>query len=312
MAADDGNPYELRFDGRVAIVTGSGSGLGRSHALLLASRGAQVVVNDLAQSPDTTATVVSEIEAAGGVAVGHTGDIATENGANGLVEAALQQFGRIDILVNNAGMLRTCDFGEMTAELFDEVVAVNLRSTFLVCRAVWAPMAAASYGRIVSTTSNSGLLGTAGSTAYAAAKAGIWGLTRSLALEGSALGINVNAIAPIAYTAMSANSRIAPRKWRTGEGDAWSKQLEVAQVSPAVAWLAHEDCTIYGHILSVAGGRVARFNIGLSEGFVSESLTIEQVRDHEHEWLAEMPTTFFATAADEGRSLHSRLMTGPD
>ena len=312
MAADDGNLTELRFDGRVVVVTGAGSGLGRSHALLLASRGASVAVNDLAGDPDTATTVVGEIESAGGIAFAHAADIATEDGAKGLMSTAMHHFGRIDIVINNAGILRACDFGEMTAELFDQVVAVNLRSTFLMCRAAWEPMVAARYGRIISTTSNSGLLGTAGSTAYAAAKAAIWGLTRSLALEGAALGINVNAIAPIAYTAMSANSRIAPRSWRTGEGDSWSQRLDPTQVSPAVAWLAHHDCTLNGKILSVAGGRVARFDMGLTEGFASESLTIEQIRDGEQELLEETPNTFFARAADEGRALHSRLMTGPN
>ena len=303
---------QLRFDGRVAIVTGAGTGLGRSHALLLASRGATVVVNDL-DAPDASAaaeTAVAAIHDAGGSAIVHLADVSTVDGANGLVAAALDRFGRLDIVVNNAGLLRAADFAEMTAELFDRVVAVNLRATFLVAHAAWTPMSAAAYGRIISTTSNSGLLGTAGSTAYAAAKAGVWGLTRSLALEGRKLGINVNAIAPIAFTAMSMTSRIAPAAWRSGEGDAWSRRLDVGLVSPAVAWLAHPDCTLTGQVLSVAGGRVARFAMGLTTGFDSPALTVEDMRDNEAELLSGDAVDFYRRAADEGTELRARLLGG--
>jgi NAD(P)-dependent dehydrogenase (short-subunit alcohol dehydrogenase family) len=305
-------PAELRFDGRVAIVTGSGSGLGRAHALALAARGAHVVVNDLPGDGDAGPAVETAglIQAAGGSAIAHAVDIADEAGAASLIASALDRFGRLDVVVNNAGLLRSADFGEMTIELFDRVVAVNLRATYLVARAAWPTMAAQGYGRIVSTTSNSGLLGTAGSTAYAAAKAGVWGLTRSLALEGRAHGINVSAIAPIAYTAMSATSRIAPRRWRTGEGDDWSRRLDVAHVPPAMVWLAHEACTLTGEVWSVAGGRVARFVMGLTHGTVHDPLTAEQVRDDEAELLAGEVEEVHTRAADEGRALHARLL-GP-
>ncbi|MGD9701234.1 MAG: SDR family NAD(P)-dependent oxidoreductase [Acidimicrobiia bacterium] len=170
---------ELRFDGRVAVVTGAGAGLGRSHARLLADRGTAVVVNDI--DADAARATVKAIIDAGGSADAHTADITQRDGAASLVETALARFGRIDIVVNNAGALQASDFGEMTGELFERMLAVNLSTAFHVARNAWPHLAAQGYGRIVSTTSNSGLLGTAGSTGYAAAKAGVWGLTRSLA-----------------------------------------------------------------------------------------------------------------------------------
>lgn len=301
----------LSFEGRVGVVTGSGSGIGRAHALLLAQRGAAVVVNDV---PVTSGigmaqTVADEIGAAGGTATACEVDLTQAGGANELIDTALQQFGRIDIVINNAGVLRSVDFAGMTAEVFDFVLGVNLRATFLVSQAAWPHMLKQNYGRILSTTSNSGLLGTAGSTAYAAAKAGVWGLTRSLALEGRDHGINVNAIAPIAFTAMSMTSRIAPPLWRSGEGDEWSKRLDPALIPPAAAWLVHEDCTLNGQILSIAGGRVARFFMGLTEGFASETLTIEDVRDgSDGLFVPDEPFEVLPRALDEGKKLRRRLL----
>jgi NAD(P)-dependent dehydrogenase (short-subunit alcohol dehydrogenase family) len=164
---------------------------------------------------------------------------------------------------------------------------------------------------VVSTTSNAGLLGVAGSTAYAAAKAAIWGLTRSLALEGAELGIHVNAVAPMAYTAMSAASKIAPQAWKTGEGDAWSRQLDVARVSPVVAWLVHEECALTGQVLSAVGGRVARFSLRVTDGFDVDELTVEDVRDRHAELIDDGDHgEEYRTAFEEGRALHRRLSGG--
>ena len=301
----------LSFTGRVAIVTGSGTGVGRAHALLLAQRGASVVVNDVpvANGLGSTQSVVEEIRTRGGNAIACEVDLTAAGGANTLIDTAVQQFGRIDIVINNAGVLRSVDFADMTAEIFDFVLGVNLRATFLVSQAAWPHMLTQKYGRILSTTSNSGLLGTAGSTAYAAAKAGVWGLTRSLALEGREHGINVNAIAPIAFTAMSMTSRIAPPAWRSGEGDEWAHRLDPALISPAAAWLVHEDCTLNGQVLSVAGGRVARFFMGLNEGFVSDTLTIEDVRDRSDGlFVTDEPFDVLPRALDEGKKLRRRLL----
>jgi NAD(P)-dependent dehydrogenase (short-subunit alcohol dehydrogenase family) len=306
-----GTQNPLSFANRVAVVTGSGSGVGRAHALLLAERGAAVVVNDVpaANGMGSAQAVVEEIRARGGNGVACEVDLTEHGRANTLIDCAVQQFGRIDILINNAGVLRAVDFADMTAEVFDVVLGVNLRATFLVSQAAWPHMLKQNYGRILSTTSNSGLLGTAGSTAYAAAKAGVWGFTRSLALEGREHGINVNAIAPIAFTAMSMTSRIAPPSWQSGEGDEWSKRLDPALISPAAAWLVHEDCTLNGQILSLAGGRVARFFMGLTEGFASETLTIEEVRDGiEALFAADEPFEVLPRALDEGKKLRRRLL----
>jgi NAD(P)-dependent dehydrogenase (short-subunit alcohol dehydrogenase family) len=298
----------LRFDGRVAVVTGGGTGLGAAHARLLASRGAAVVVNDV--DGDAADAVVAEIVALGGTATAVSSDIAGAPGAAAPVDTARREFGRIDIVVNNAGVLRSAPFVDTTEDLFDRIVAVNLRGTFLVTHAAWPHMVDQGYGRVVSTTSNSGLLGVKGSTAYASAKAAVWGFTRSLSLEGAELGINVNAIGPMAYTAMSAASKIAPTAWRTGEGDDWSRRLDVAQVSPVVAWLAHEQCSLNGQVLSAMGGRVARFVLRVTDGFDDPALTPELVRDHQDDLLdpADVGAEYRA-ASEEARAMHRRLMS---
>ncbi len=267
---------ELGFDGRVAIVTGAGGGLGRSHALELARRGALVVVNDLggtiagdgaAELP--AERVVQEIRSAGGEAVASYDSVATAEGGRRIVETALDAFGRVDIVINNAGILRDKAFHKMDAAMIDAVIDVHLKGAFFVSQPAYQVMREQGYGRIVSTTSASGLFGNFGQANYGAAKAGLSGLTRVLALEGARHNILVNAIAPVALTRMTEGI--------LGElGD----KVAPEYVTPVVTYLAHESCTVSGRVYSVAGGRVARIFCAESPGVVLDELSAEAVRDH--------------------------------
>ena len=267
---------ELGFDGKVAIVTGAGGGLGREHALLLASRGAQVVINDLGGSvggeggdPGPAHTTAKEIESLGGSAVADTNSVATQAGGEAIVQTALDSFGRVDIVINNAGILRDKAFHNMTPDLLDPILDVHLRGAFFVTRPAWVRMREQNYGRIVNTSSNSGILGNFGQSNYGAAKMGLVGLTRVLAAEGARHNIKVNAIAPVARTRMTEELL-----------GAMAERLDPALVSPIVAWLVHEECPVTGEIYSAAGGRIARMFIGLTEGYYNPELTVEDVRDH--------------------------------
>src|SRR4051795_2424665 len=268
---------DLGFDGKVAIITGAGGGLGREHALLLASRGAQVVVNDLGGGVaggdgggrGRGETVVKEIEAAGGVAVADGNSVATPEGGEAIVQTALDAFGRVDIVINNAGILRDKTFHNMTPEFVDPVLDVHLRAAFWVTKPAWLKMREQGYGRIVNTSSNSGILGNFGQSNYGAAKMGLVGLTRVLAAEGAKYNIKVNALAPVARTRMTEDI-LGPL----------ADKLDPKLVSPVVAWLAHEDCPVTGEIYSVGGGRVARFFIGMTEGYYNPELTPEDCRDN--------------------------------
>lgn len=267
---------DLGYDGRVAIITGAGGGLGREHALLLASRGAQVVVNDLGGSIDGTGgsegpahTTAKDIENLGGIAIADTHSVSTPEGGEAIVQTALDAFGRIDIVINNAGILRDKTFHNMTADLLEPVLDVHLKGAFYVTRPAYVKMREQSYGRIVNTSSNSGLLGNFGQTNYASAKMGLVGFTRVLAAEGAKYNIKANAIAPVARTRMTEEllGRMAER-------------LDPALVSPIVAWLCHEDCPVSGEVYSAAGGRIARFFVGLTKGYYNPKLSLEDVRDH--------------------------------
>ncbi len=267
---------DLGFDGKVAIVTGAGGGLGKQHALLLASRGAQVVVNDVGGSVSGEGSdkapadaVVEEIRTQGGEAVSDNHSVSTPDGGEAIVQTAIDAFGRVDIVVNNAGILRDKTFQNMTPELLDPVLDVHLKGAFYVTRPAWVRMREQGYGRVVNTSSNAGILGNFGQTNYGAAKMGLVGLTRVLAAEGAKYNIKVNAIAPLARTRMTEDL--------LGEAVAL---LEPEFVSPVVAWLVHEDVPVTGEIYSVGGGRVARFFIGMTEGYYNRKLTVEDVRDH--------------------------------
>ncbi|MBC6458297.1 SDR family oxidoreductase [Actinomadura sp. HBU206391] len=278
---------ELRFDERVAVVTGAGHGLGRRHALELAARGAKVVVNDLGGdvnggggSSGPAQDVVDEITKNGGQAVADTGNVATEEGAQGIVQSALDAFGKVDIVVNNAGILRDKSFKNMSAAEFDAVIAVHLRGSFLVARAAWSHLRDQGYGRIVNTSSPSGLFGNFGQANYSSAKMGLVGLTKTLAIEGAKYGVKVNAIAPVAYTRMTED--LFPPEF--------ADKLGVELVTPLVAWLAHESVESTGETYSVGGGRIARVFVAEGAGFTKkDGLTIEDVRDNWQQINAESP-----------------------
>jgi NAD(P)-dependent dehydrogenase (short-subunit alcohol dehydrogenase family) len=264
---------ELRFDDRVAVVTGAGRGLGRSYALLLASRGAKVVVNDTGASltgdgADTGPAdeVVREIEAAGGEAVACAESVATAVGGKAIIQAALDHYGGIDILVHNAGTVRRAPLTHMTYEDFDAVLDVHLRGAFHVVRPAFPLMRSGRHGRIVLTSSIGGLYGNHDVANYAVAKAGVVGLSNVIALEGAADDVKCNVIVPSAVTRMAEGLDISAYPPMCPE-----------QVAPVVGWLAHESCSITGEILIAIAGRVARAVVAESEGVFRPSWSIEQV-----------------------------------
>jgi NAD(P)-dependent dehydrogenase (short-subunit alcohol dehydrogenase family) len=267
------------FEGRVAVVTGAGRGIGRAHALLLAERGASVVVNDLGGSmqgvgadAEPASVVAAEIAAAGGVAVADTSDVASAAGANALVDTAVERFGRLDILVNNAGIIRWAGFPEADADNLASHLAVHLGGSFNTARAAWPRMVEQGYGRIVMTTS-SGVFGLPNNLSYAAAKAAVIGLTRSLTTAGAAHGIKINLIAPAAFTRMAGAAR---------DDSPEATQMSPDLVAPMVAFLAHEDCPVSGEIYAAGAGRFARLFIASTEGYVHPTgePTVEDVAQH--------------------------------
>ena len=266
----------LGFDGKVAIITGAGGGLGRRHALLMASRGALVVVNDLGGAVDGTGSdkgaadkVVDEIKALGGEAVADTNSVATAEGGEAIVQSALDAFGTVDIVINNAGILRDKAFHNMDESLIDPVFEVHLKGAFNVTGPAFRVMREKGYGRIISTSSAAGIFGNFGQANYGAAKMGLVGFTRVLAVEGARFNIAANAIAPIALTRMTEDLL----------GDLGQK-LQPDYVAPLVTFLAHESCDATGRVFSVGGGRVAEVFIGECQGFTDANLSPESVRDN--------------------------------
>jgi NAD(P)-dependent dehydrogenase (short-subunit alcohol dehydrogenase family) len=258
------------LDGKVAIVTGAGNGIGRAHAHLLAREGARVVVNDVGGPRDgsgsdagAAAQVVAEIVAAGGAAVANTSTVATAEGAAAILKTALDAYGRVDVLVNNAGILRDKSFLKMDEPMWDAVVAVHLRGTFLCSQAFARQVVAqGGGGRIVNTTSVSGMLGNFGQANYSAAKAGIYGLTRTMSIELQKHRITVNAVAPIAKTRMTEDLPMFQGV----------DTLTPEHIAPAVLFLASELCSDRtGHVLAVAGARVYAFKVVETAGRFKES-----------------------------------------
>jgi NAD(P)-dependent dehydrogenase (short-subunit alcohol dehydrogenase family) len=258
---------ELRFDGRVAIVTGAGRGMAREHALLLAARGAKVVVNDLGSEtagggadPSVAAAVVEEIRAAGGEAVANTDSIATESGAQAVVATAIDSWGRLDTLINSAGIFETKPLAETDIENFTKHVTTNMIGTAAMCFAAWPHMVEGGYGRIVNTESSAGVLGMLSRISYAASKTGIIGITRCLAHEGAESGIKVNLVNPTARTRMWIDPATGtdwadvPPPPPPGKADPW----RVPGASPMYLVLAHEACPTTGEMYNCGADRVNR------------------------------------------------------
>ncbi|HEX4127956.1 MAG TPA: SDR family NAD(P)-dependent oxidoreductase [Acidimicrobiales bacterium] len=267
----------LSFEDRVAVVTGAGRGIGRAYALLLASRGASVVVNDLGGSMQgvgvdgtVASTVAAEIEAAGGSALPDEHDVASPEGARALIHAALERFGRLDILINNAGIIKWAGLPDVDADNLERHLAVHVLGSFNTTRAAWPHMVEQGYGRVVMTTS-SGVFGLPKNLSYATAKGGVIGLTRSIATMSEAHGIRVNLIAPAALTRMAGPG---------AETDDTSSPMAPGQVAPLVAFLAHETCPVNGEIYAAGAGRFARIFIASTPGYVAGAPTIEDIAQH--------------------------------
>jgi len=258
------------LDGKVAIITGAAAGIGRAHALLFASEGAKVLVNDLGGARDGSGgdalaanAVVEEIRAAGGTAAANGDNVATMEGANGIVKSAIDAFGRVDVLVNNAGILRDKSFLKMDEPMWDSVIAVHLKGTFLVSQAFTRQVVQQKEpARIVNTTSVSGMLGNFGQANYAAAKAGIYGLTRTMSIELQKHRITVNALAPIAKTRMTEDLPMFQGV----------DSMTPDHIAPAALFLASDLCgDRTGHVLAVAGARLYAFKVVETAGRFKDS-----------------------------------------
>jgi len=264
---------ELRFDNRVAVITGAGRGLGRAYALLLAERGAKVVVNDPGASLQGDGVdvgpaeeVVREIRAAGGEAVANTDSVATPEGGQAIIQTALDNYGRVDIVIHNAGIVRRGSLQELSYEDFETVLDVHLRGAFHVVRPAFPLMCKAGYGRIVLTGSINGIYGNAGVVNYSVAKAGMLGLSNVAAIEGAEFNVKSNIILPGAVTRMA-------------EGLDTSKYPPMGPelVAPVVGWLAHESCSVSGEMFASIAGRVARAYVAETRGVFRPQWTIEDI-----------------------------------
>jgi NAD(P)-dependent dehydrogenase (short-subunit alcohol dehydrogenase family) len=281
---------QLRFDGQVVLVTGAGRGLGRSHARALAARGARVVVADLGVEADGTGSspapadaVVSEITEDGGEAIACYGSVAEERSANAIIATAIDTYGRIDAVVNNAGIGLGGLFAETDPATFRKLVDVHYYGTLYITRAAWPHFSRAGYGRVVNTVSEVMLGGMAGVAPYTAAKGAVFALTRAVAVEAAAQGIQVNAIAPRAYTRMSApqsENMAANMSLPEGTLAKIAGAMAPEQCTSAAVYLAHRSCPLNGELLQVGLGGITRLGVVQSQGIWRESLTAEDIADN--------------------------------
>lgn len=296
---------ELRWDGRVAVVTGAGRNLGRAYAHLLAARGAGVVVNDLGVAVSDTdgsgappavnpaATVVDEIRAAGGDAIASTDSVSTSEGGAAVVQVALDTWGRIDVVINNAGVVRQAPFEDYDDELLWPVLESQIGGHFHVTRPAWAAMQSQGYGRVLNVSSGAGLWGVPEMTGYSTAKMAIVGLTRALAQEGARHGIGVNVIAPCAKTRPGGFGPIP-------ESPALHEWLSIDVVAPVATWLVHEDCAVTGECFTVGGGYVGRVSVAVNEGHrFDRPMTVEALRDGWGDVMADGPWRGLAAGAGD-------------
>ncbi|HZL00272.1 MAG TPA: SDR family NAD(P)-dependent oxidoreductase [Caulobacteraceae bacterium] len=299
---------DIRFDGKVAIVTGAGGGLGRQHALELARRGAKVVVNDLGGSvdgaggaSDAAREVAGEITAAGGEAIANGASVTDDAGVERMVGEAMDAWGRVDILIANAGVLRDKSFSKMTVADFEFVLDVHLMGTMKPAKAVWEIMKAQNHGRIVVTTSSSGLYGNFGQTNYGAAKLGIIGLMNTLKLEGQKNNIHVNAIAPVAATRMT-EALMPPEILR---------RLAPEYVTPGVVFLCSEEAPT-GVILTAGAGVFALARIWETEGVYlgEDGLTVEEVRDNWARIADETGQKAYVAGGEQGQKFFRKISGG--
>ena len=266
---------EIRYDDRVAVITGAGGGLGKTYALLLGARGAKVVVNDLGGAADGTGAgssmadeVVKEITEAGGTAVANYESVATPEGGAAIIQTALDNFGRCDILINNAGILRDKSFLKLEPENLEIVLDVHLKGAFYVTQPAFKAMKENNYGRIVMASSGAGIFGNFGQSNYGAAKMGLVGLCNVLAVEGAKNNIKCNAIAPIAKTRLT-ESLLGPL----------ADKLDPEYVTPLVAYLVSEQCELSHEIFDVGGGRYARIFVGMGPGWVAPKGSVPSVEE---------------------------------
>jgi NAD(P)-dependent dehydrogenase (short-subunit alcohol dehydrogenase family) len=301
---------EIRFDGKVAVITGAGGGLGKAYALLLASRGAKVVVNDLGgtfdgSGSDTTPAqmVVDDIKSAGGEAVANYDSVAEWESAQNIIETAIEKYGRLDILINNAGILRDKSLLKMELEDYRKIMSVHLDGTFYCTKAAFAGMKDQTYGRIVSTASAAGLYGNFGQVNYGAAKMGIAGMMNCVAQEGARYNIKANTIVPTAGTRLTFT--VMPEEV--------IGKVKPDYVAPIVAWLCSEKCEESGKMFSAGGGYFSRAAIVEGPGVVfnpEKAITIEMIVDKFDEIKNLEGGSEFASAMEQAGTVLSKMSMG--